>query len=187
MTVCSICHSEIKDKVNMSCGSQHEYCFSCILKGIEVIGELRSCSLCNGGDKFIIIDFNSHKEETDEYFSIYLFKKSLPIIKKIIKDKSQNTCIVSEKILQFYVHNKTQLEFFHILNKDYEQDEIIKQIKWDHVSSMNQTEISDLLMGMAGDYILGSTNTQRTTNNGGGRGNLVYSFTAPNPFSGFFS
>lgn len=190
MSECSICQSEIKDKVNMSCGSQHEYCFECILKSVEVTGELRTCSLCNGGDKFIILDINKQYQNTDNYYSIYLFVKSLPVIKKIIKDKSQNTCVVSERILQFYINNKTQLEFLHTLNKDYELDEIIKYIKWENT---RDSEYADVITGIVGDYIFGSGyNNQGSspgTNHGlgRGRGNVMYTmYQMQNPPGGSF-
>jgi hypothetical protein len=170
MSECAICQSEIKDKVNMSCGSQHAFCFECVLKNIEVTGELRTCPLCNGGDKFIILDINHQHQNTDNYYSIYLFVKSLPVIKKNLKDKSQNTCIVPEKILQFYINNKTQLEFVHTLNKDYELDEIIKYIKWDSMSNIDMADMADIVMGLAGDYIFGSGGNS----GGNGRGNVIY-------------
>lgn len=173
-TECSICQSELKDKINMSCGAQHEFCFECILKNVEITGELRTCPLCNGGDKFIILGVNQQHQHTDNYYSTYLFVKSLPIIKKILKDKSQNTCVISEKILQFYISNKTQLEFVHTLNKDYELDEIIKYIRWE----LSTNNITDVMMGLAGDYIFGSGGfngqNQGQQNQGSGRGNNIY-------------
>ncbi len=182
MSECSICQSEIKDKINMSCGSQHEYCFECILKSVEVTGELRTCALCNGGDKFIILDINKQYQSTDNYYSIYLFVESLPVIKKIIKDKSQNTCVVSEKILQFYINNKKQLKIFHVLNKVYELDEIIKYIKWENT---RDNELADIIVGMAEDYIFGSGNSNQGS--GRGRGNVVYTtYQVQNPFGGLF-
>jgi hypothetical protein len=183
MSECSICQSDIKDKIKMSCGSQHEYCFECILKNIEVTGELRTCPLCNGGDKFIIFDVNQQYHSTDNYYSIYLFTKSLPVIKKILKDKSQNTCIVSEKILQFYIKNKIQLEFVQTLNKDYELDEIVKYIKFHFIY------VDEIIDTIIGDYIYGGSagnNPSSSLSQGSGRGNAVYNTRYSSNLYGLF-
>jgi hypothetical protein len=82
-----------------------------------------------------------------------------------------NTCIISEQILQFYIANKTQLEFFHILNKDYEEDEIIKMIKWESNESVSDYE--EFINGIENMI---SNNIHRQENVDGVRRNLVYSF-----------
>ncbi len=151
MEECPICHSEIKDKVYMTCSSRHAFCFECILKGVEASNELKNCPMCRGGgfDRYILVDNNENIcDNTNNFYSISNFKRSLPIVQKILElDPGQNSCLISEKLLLFYVKNKSQIEYTNILNNKYSIDEIIPVIKWNMKNESGENVIVNDLLG----------------------------------------
>ncbi len=158
MEDCPICHSEIKGKVFMTCSSKHAFCFECILKSVESSKELKNCPMCRGGgeNKYILIDSNTVDENPENFYSISRFKKSFPIIQRILKvDVSQNSCLVSDKLLLTYVKNKKQLEFADILSRTFPIDEIIPLIRWNKGQEISG-ELSDLMGAVATEIFLGS-------------------------------
>jgi hypothetical protein len=154
---CSICQSTIIDKIHMTCSSRHPYCFECLLKSVETTLELKSCPLCRGGDKFIMLD-NLETISSDNFYSLYMFKKSIPIIQKVMKEKQTNTCLISDKMLLFYVNNKIQLEFSRILKEEYETDEIIPIIRWNSEtqgSNSNSSDLGNFFSNIASELVFG--------------------------------
>lgn len=161
---CSICQSTVIDKVQMTCSSKHHYCFECLLKSVETTLELKSCPLCRGGNKFIMLN-NLETADSDNFYSLFMFKKSIPIIQKVIKEKQTNTCLISDKILLFYVNNKIQLEFTRILKEEFDTDEIIPIIKWNLEPSEVETdlsEIGDFLGNIASELVSGQRHNRPT-------------------------
>ncbi len=134
---CSICHEIIIDKVFMTCSSQHSFCFKCILQGIELTGELKSCPNCRGPEgiekKFILLEKRyiiNLDEDEQNFYSLNYFKKSLPVLQRLT-NLSNNTCLLSEHVLSVYINNKKQLEFFYEVIKIGKQiDDIFNFIKW---------------------------------------------------------
>jgi len=131
---CSICYNQIVDKVYMTCSSQHPFCFKCILQNIETNSELKNCPNCRGGDKFIMINntSNSGNSTSEGFYSLDYFKKSLPIIQKILGNSiTINTCLISEIILIFYIKNKNQIDVAHkLMSLGETLESIINIIKW---------------------------------------------------------
>jgi hypothetical protein len=155
MEDCSICHSELKNQVYMTCGSKHPFCFECLLKSVEATKELKSCPLCRGGDKFIMVDQACNQIEGDHesYYSLHNFKKSIPILQKVLKQETSNTCLVSDKILIAYIKNKKQLEFSKILlSHKYEIDEILSFIRWEKEKDIRD-DVCDFLSNIAVDVL----------------------------------
>ncbi len=158
MEDCPICQSEIKEKVFMTCSSKHAFCFECILKSVESTKELKNCPMCRGGgeNKYILIESDKTDENQENFYSISRFKKSMPIIQKILKvGVSQNSCLVSDKLLLAYVKNKKQLDFTEVLSKNYTIDEIIPFIKWNRGHEFSG-DLSDLMGAVATEVFLGS-------------------------------
>ena len=108
---CAICYNLIVDKVSRTCISQHPFCFKCILSNIEANSEstspLGNCASCRGGDKYIMLtnELNQPVDEhysniprrttqstqineplpssqSDPFYTLKYFKKSLPILQK---------------------------------------------------------------------------------------------------------
>lgn len=130
---CSICFNQIHDKVSMTCASQHMFCFKCIVQYIEANSELKNCPNCRGGDKFIMITSDLVHTNTNDFYSLDHFKKSIPLLQKILQDSVvSNTCLISEMLLVCYVKNKKQLEIAHkLLNIGEQMDTVVNVIKWD--------------------------------------------------------
>ena len=65
------------------------------------------------------------------------FKKSLPILQKILKNNvTTNTCLISEIILVCYVKNKKQLDLAHkLMNIGETLETVVSGIKWDEKKS----------------------------------------------------
>lgn len=124
---CPICANDLTDQVHMTCGAKHAFCFKCILKDIETNFELRKCPTCRGGDKFLIIDFNN-VSVSDNFESLCYLKKSIPIIQSVL---GNNSCLISEKMLLFYIKNKKQIDIVHkLIENNYNLNDIVKLIKW---------------------------------------------------------
>lgn len=138
---CSVCYNPIIDKVLMTCTSQHQFCFKCLLKNVEANLELKSCPNCRGGDKFIMLTNETESEDTG-FYSLKYFKKSLPILKKILGDSVINSCLISEIILVYYVKNKKQLDIAHKLIIDNNMDDIIPFIKWNKKRSFVEIDMT---------------------------------------------
>ncbi len=157
MEECPICHSEINEKVFMTCSSKHAFCFECILKSVESSKELKNCPMCRGGDnKYILIDSNISDKNSENFYSIARFKKSLPIIQRILKTEvSHNSCLVSDRLLLTYAKNKKQLELVDILIKSYPSDDIFPFIKWNKGHEI-AIDLSDLMGAMATEIFMGS-------------------------------
>ncbi len=128
MENCSICHNVIIDKVFMTCMPRHEFCFSCIIKSVEATNQLKSCPLCRGGDKYIMID--NCVESMDEN-SLCMFKKMIPILRESLKIKETNSCLISEKLLVHFIRNKKQLKSARILlDNGLKPTDVVDMIKW---------------------------------------------------------
>jgi len=151
-TNCPICHSEITDKVHMTCKAMHSFCFKCILKCVEKTSKLTVCPLCRGGEKFIILD--SNVRECDEFGSTCHLMKSVSILQKVLSmNLSTNSCIVSESLLINYIKNKKQLELAHkLLNENYKIEDIILLIKWDSKKSFENMG-SDFVSDFVGGFV----------------------------------
>jgi hypothetical protein len=139
---CSICYNPIIDKVFMTCSSQHPFCFKCLLQNVEANSELKSCPNCRGGDKFIMLTNETIPSGTG-FYSLDYFKKSLPILQKILGDSvTANTCLISELILVCYVKNKKQLNIAHkLISSGDSIDDIVPFIKWDEKRSLEDIGI----------------------------------------------
>lgn len=159
---CSICHSEIVDKVYMTCMARHPYCFKCLLLSVETTNELKNCPLCRGGDKFIILE-NSDTPENNDFYSIYQFKKSIPILHKILSENvSSNSCLIPEYLLLNYVKNKKQIMLVNFLiEHDQKIDDIIPLIKWNDKKSIEElsSDILNNIVNVATNDIFGSSNS----------------------------
>jgi hypothetical protein len=137
---CAICQGNIIDKVQMTCGAAHSYCFKCILKNIEVTKELQPCALCRGGDKVIFMlpdnqDPLNISSEND-FYSIKYFTKSRPILNKIIGESETSSCLLSEKILLTYLKNRKQIEITaKLIECGYKLEDIYAIIKWNGIGS----------------------------------------------------
>jgi hypothetical protein len=160
-STCSICLSDIIDKVYLTCSAKHPFCFRCLIQSIEVTNELKNCPLCKGGDKFIMVDM-SKLEDNNNFYSLSYFKKSIPFLKKILNDNiGSNSCLVSEQVLITYVNNKKQLSVAHkLLDSSYEINEIISLIRWDEkgvytdkFSNHVNTFATDLMDGIASSFL----------------------------------
>lgn len=135
---CPICQETILDKISMTCNSQHSLCFKCLLENIEVNSELKSCPICRGGDKFIM--FNNEQSDIRGFYSIDYFKKSLPILQKILNNTVSNTCLISDILLITYVKNKKQLQIAHtLISFGQNIDEIIPYINWKITNKLENT------------------------------------------------
>jgi hypothetical protein len=147
---CSICFNQIVDKVSMTCSGQHPFCFKCLLQNVEANSELKSCPNCRGGDKFIMLTYNSNASGINGFYSLDYFKKSLPIIQKILGDSvTVNTCLISEIILIFYVKNKKQLDAAHKLMSQGESiDSVVSILKWDEKRNIEDIGI-EMIGGLA--------------------------------------
>jgi len=155
---CSICYNPIVDKVSMTCSSQHTFCFKCLLKSIETNHELKSCPNCRGGDKFIMITGDLGSTEVNDFHTLVYFKKSLPLLQKILNDSvNVNTCLISELLLVCYVRNKKQLDIAHrLLGLDYKIEDIVPLIKWDsknNFEDMGLDFLTNLATEMFGNQI----------------------------------
>jgi len=130
---CAICFNQIVDKVSMTCGGQHPFCFKCLLQNVEANSELKSCPTCRGGDKFIMIPNDSTTSGANGFYSLEYFKKSLPIMQKILGNSvTENTCLISETMILFYVKNKRQLDAAHKLMSQGESiDAVASILKWE--------------------------------------------------------
>jgi len=152
---CSICKEDLIDEVFMTCGSKHSFCFSCLLKYVESSRKLSNCPYCRGGDKFIIIpDIKSN--ESNEFYSLYNFKKNINIMQKVLSVNITNTCLVSENLLLFYIKNKKQLIMFNflILNEFLEND-IYPFIKWKTTNYMEDIDIGIGIFGGITEEFMG--------------------------------
>lgn len=131
---CPICYDkEGIDRVFLTCAAKHSICFKCALDGIEHNKKLNVCPLCKGGTKYIIIGDSSAK--LMDFYNLSYFKKLLPILIKIINDKSSNTCLISEDLLLSYIENKKQLEIASkLLDSGLSVDDIFNTIKWTKLS-----------------------------------------------------
>lgn len=151
---CTICHNEIYHRTMMTCKATHSFCFKCILEYVEKNTELKSCPNCRGGNKFIIIPIESNEESNVEvttsdisvttnnkkispkfdFYSLDTFKGSLPILQKIKKLDSDNSCLVSESTLLLYINNKEPLCLASRILKskefNYEIEDLVKIFKW---------------------------------------------------------
>lgn len=142
MPDCSICQNEIKDKVQMTCKSLHEFCFECIMKNIEYNKVLKCCPLCRGSRKYIIIS-EKNPDPNGPFYSLGHFVKSLRLLSKISK-YNMNTCLVPDKLLLLYSMNKKQLDFvFRIAPNldsisDTDLDEIVSNVKWNILSKKSR-------------------------------------------------
>ncbi len=153
---CSICFSQSVDKVSMTCSSQHSFCFKCLLQNIEANNKLKSCPNCRGGDKFIMLTPNPTTSGTpitsgtNGFYSLNYFKKSLPIMQKILKDNiTINTCLISEIILICYIKNKKQLEIAHkLLSLEESIDSIVSIIRWDERKNLEDIGV-EIFNGLA--------------------------------------
>ena len=147
---CSICFNPIVDKVSMTCSSQHPFCFKCLLQNVEANAELKSCPNCRGGDKFIMLTNDTTLHSNDSFYSLQYFKKSLPIIQKILGDiVTANTCLISETILVFYVKNKKQIDAVHKLMSVGESlDTVVSVIRWDERRNLEDIGV-EMIGGLA--------------------------------------
>ncbi len=147
---CSICFNNIVDKVSMTCQATHSFCFKCLLENIRVNKQLKSCPLCMGGDKFILMSDNYDKESTD-FYSINQLLKHKNIINRIMNEKdNSNSCLLSEKMLLVYILNKKQIEIYDKLISSGESiDDIYNYIKWSKQSEV--VDFSTLFSSML-DY-----------------------------------
>lgn len=133
---CTLCNLEMVDKVYTTCSAKHAFCFSCILKNIEITNEIKPCPLCRGGEKYIMIENvpNTIQRDSDNFYSLDYFRKSIPILQKILSDNnvSPNSCLLSEQLLVTYVKNRKQLEIAHklLVQDNYKIPDIIPLIKW---------------------------------------------------------
>lgn len=134
---CSICYNQIQDKVSMTCGSQHAFCFKCILQYIEANQELKNCPNCRGGEKFIMISSEPSSGTNNDFYSLDYFKKSMPVLQKVLQDSTvSNTCLIAEVLLVSYVKNKKQLDIAHkLINIGESVDTLVPLIKWDSIES----------------------------------------------------
>ncbi len=160
---CSVCFNQIVDKIFMTCSSQHSFCFKCILQNIEANSELKSCPNCRGGDKFIMLTNDLNTTGANGFYSLEYFKKSLPIMQKILGDSiTINTCLVSENILVCYVKNKKQLDIAHKLVSLGESiDAIVAILKWDEKKQPGNVGAAEIF-GMPAVFM---PNQQRSQNN----------------------
>lgn len=157
-SICSICHSEIVDKVYMTCSAKHPFCFKCLLQSVEATNELKNCPNCRGGDKFIMIESDT-SESTNDFYTLNYFKKSIPILQKILNDNNvtPNSCLISEYLLISYTKNKKQLEIVHkLLSQDYKIADLIPLIRWYEKRSMDDIGM-EFIGSIASDFLNGFT------------------------------
>lgn len=161
---CSLCSEEMIDKVFMTCSTQHSFCFKCLLKSVEVNSELKSCPNCRGGDKFIMLT-NNINTEINDFYSLNYFKKSLPILQKILNNGvTINTCLISEILLVSYIKNKKQIEVCHkLLELDYKLDDLISLIKWNGKRNLEEIGM-EFLGNLATDLFPEVSSYQRPRN-----------------------
>ncbi len=126
---CSICYNQIVDKVTMTCSGQHTFCFKCIIEYVDANSELGNCPNCRGGQSYIMLGNEASSTNTD-FYSLYYFKKCIPILQKILQD-STNSCLISETMLITYLKNKKQLDIAHkLLSSGETIDTVVTVIKW---------------------------------------------------------
>jgi hypothetical protein len=149
---CPLCNEEMIDKVLMTCNSQHSFCFKCLLKGVEVNSELKSCPTCRGGIKYVMLSNETNSTDVNDINSLFYFRKSLPILQKVLgEDVVINTCLISEDLLVCYVRNKKQIGIIHKLLPEYKIDELVPLIKWDKKKNLEESGMEFL------GHILGTT------------------------------
>jgi hypothetical protein len=87
---------------------------------------------------------------TNGFYSLEYFKKSLPILQRILGDSvTANTCLISEIILVCYAKNKKQLDIAHkLISQEYKIDEIVPLIRWDEKRSLEDLGV-EVISGIA--------------------------------------
>jgi hypothetical protein len=135
---CAICQSDTDDPVSMTCNSQHQFCFKCILKAIETTKKMPPCPSCRGGDRYIILPTKNISTEISEnpeeyFYTTKYFKTALPTLQQIFygSGHSGNSCLIAEQLLLIYALNKKQLRILDILVSAGEKvNDVIHFIKW---------------------------------------------------------
>ena len=143
----------------MTCSAKHPFCFKCLLLSVEATNELKNCPMCRGGDKYIKLE-NAEGQESSDFYTLSYFKKSIPILQKILNENiSANSCLVSEYLLINYVKNKKQLDIvLKLFAQDYKLSDLIPLIKWNERKSMDDIGgefLGNLISAAANDFFGG--------------------------------